>query len=117
VSDVIIRGIPRAQDVLRRLPLDDPVEIYNLLNDLRLEVILFSMAISKDRQKQKVISQYLTELRRAKTVLKGDDLKKMGIEPGPVYSRILKGLLEERLRGHLKSREDEERFVRAFIPA
>lgn len=115
VSDVIIRGTSRARDVLRRLPLDDPVEIYNLLNDLRLEVILFSMAISKDRQKQKVISYYLTELRRAKTILKGEDLKKMGIEPGPLYSRILKGLLEERLRGHLKSREDEERFVRAQL--
>ncbi len=115
VSDVIIRGISYARDVLRRLPLDNPVEIYNLLNDLRLEVILFSMAISKDRQKQRVISQYLTELRRAKTILKGEDLKKMGIEPGPLYSRILKGLLEERLRGHLKSREDEERFVRAQL--
>jgi tRNA nucleotidyltransferase (CCA-adding enzyme) len=117
VSDVIIRGIPRAQDVLRRLPLDDPVEIYNLLNDLRLETLLFAMAISKDRQKQKVISYYLTELRKVKTILKGRDLEDMGIPPGPLYSKILKKLLEERLRGHLKSREDEERFVRTkFIP-
>jgi tRNA nucleotidyltransferase (CCA-adding enzyme) len=69
------------------------------------------MAISKERQKQKVISQYLTELRKVKIILKGEDLKKMGVKPGPIYSRILKELLEEKLRGHLKSREDEERFV------
>jgi tRNA nucleotidyltransferase (CCA-adding enzyme) len=51
-------------------------------------------------------------LRKVKTILKGDDLKNMGIQPGPLYSKILTMLLEERLRGHLKSREDEEKFVR-----
>ncbi|MEW6163279.1 MAG: CBS domain-containing protein [Nitrospirota bacterium] len=113
VRCMIIRGISYAREVLKRLPLDDPVEIYDLLSKLKLETILFLMAISKDRQKQKVISRYLTDLRKVKPILKGDDLKKMGIQPGPVYSKILKELLEEKLRGHLKSREDEERFVRS----
>jgi len=54
-------------------------------------------------------------LRDVKPVLKGNDLKKMGIEPGPVYTRILTELLEEKLRGRLASREDEENFVRKFI--
>jgi tRNA nucleotidyltransferase (CCA-adding enzyme) len=62
-----------------------------------------------------VISRYLTELRDVKPVLKGNDLKKMGIEPGPVYTRILTELLEEKLRGRLASRGDEENFVRNFI--
>jgi tRNA nucleotidyltransferase (CCA-adding enzyme) len=114
VQDMIIRGIPQAREVLKRLPFDDPVETYNLLNKLMLETILLSMAISKERQKQKAISQYLTELRKVKTILKGKDLKKMGVKPGPIYSRILKELLEEKLRGHLKSREDEEKFVGAL---
>ncbi|MEW6215719.1 MAG: hypothetical protein AB1478_11065, partial [Nitrospirota bacterium] len=117
VGDMIIRGISYARDVLKRLPLDDPLEIYNLLSKLKLETVLFAMAMSKDRQKQKVISRYLTELRKVKTILKGEDLKNMGIQPGPVYSKIFKELLEEKLRGRLKSREDEERFVRTFIPA
>jgi tRNA nucleotidyltransferase (CCA-adding enzyme) len=109
--DMIIKGISQARDILKKLPLDDPVGIYNLLSSFKLETILFSMALSKDRQKQKAISWYLTELRKIKTILKGDDLKGMGIQPGPVYSRLLKELLEEKLRGHLRSREDEERFV------
>ncbi len=111
VSDMIIKGISQAKDILKKLPLDNPVGIYNLLSSFKLETILFSMALSKDRQKQKAISWYLTELRKIKTILKGDDLKGMGIQPGPVYSRLLKELLEEKLRGHLRSREDEERFV------
>ena len=112
IRDLIIRGIPLAREVLKKLPLNEPVETYNLLSKLKLETILLAMAISKDRQKQKVISYYLTELRKAKTILTGEDLKLLGIEPGPLYSQILKKLIEERLRGHLKSREDEERFVK-----
>jgi tRNA nucleotidyltransferase (CCA-adding enzyme) len=114
IKDLIIRGIPLAREVLKKLPLDEPVETYNLLSKLKLETILLAMATSKERLKQKVISQYLTELRKAKTILSGEDLKQMGIKPGPLYSRILKELLDERLRGHLKSREDEERFVRSL---
>ncbi len=115
VSEMLLKGIPLAKNLLRKLPVDDPVEIYKLFRNLKLEVVLFLMAISKDREKQKIISTYLTELRNVKTILKGDDLKKLGIQPGPIYSKILKQLLEERLRGHLKSREDEERFVKSLI--
>ena len=112
IKDMIDKGISKAKEVVKRLPSEDPVEIYNLLRKLRLETILLAMALSKDRLKQKVISRYLTELRKIEPILKGEDLKKIGVKPGPVYSRILKELLEEKLRGHLKSREDEERFVR-----
>jgi tRNA nucleotidyltransferase (CCA-adding enzyme) len=112
IKDMIDKGISKAREVVKRLPSEDPVEIYNLLRKLRLETILLAMALSKDRLKQKVISRYLTELRKVEPILKGEDLKKIGVKPGPVYSRILKELLEEKLRGHLKSREDEDRFVR-----
>lgn len=112
IKDMIDKGISKAREVVKRLPSEDPVEIYNLLRKLRLETILLAMALSKDRLKQKVISRYLTELRKIEPILKGEDLKKIGVKPGPVYSRILKELLEEKLRGHLKSREDEERFVK-----
>jgi tRNA nucleotidyltransferase (CCA-adding enzyme) len=91
------------------------VEIYKLLGSMKLEIVLFSMALSKDRKKQRVISRYLTELRNIRPLLKGGDLKRIGIQPGPVYSNILRELLEEKLRGRLKSREDEERFVLSKI--
>ncbi|MBM4136714.1 MAG: CBS domain-containing protein [Nitrospira sp.] len=114
VRDIIMNSMSQAKEILKKLPHDDTVGIYNLLNKIKLETILFAMAISKDRQKQKAMSRYLTDLRNVKTILKGNDLKNMGIHPGPVYSRMLKELLEEKLRGHLKAREDEERFIRQF---
>lgn len=114
IKDMITKGIPKAKEIVKRLPSEDPVEVYNLLKDVRLETILLAMAISKDRLKQKVISRYLTELRKTETFLKGADLKKMGIRPGPIYSKILKELIEEKLRGYLRSKEDEEVFVRSI---
>lgn len=111
ISEMIIKGMSQLKDILNRLPLTDPVDLYHLLDGISLETLLFSMAVSKDKQKQKSISQYLIELRRIKPILKGDDLKKIGIQPGPVYSRILEELLDEKLRGRVKNREDEERFI------
>lgn len=115
VRELIIKGIPQSKDVLRRLPLNNPVDLYHLLSGISLEVLLFSMAVSRDKQKQKSISQYLIELRKIKPVLKGDDLKKMGVQPGPVYSILLEELLNEKLRGRVKGREDEESFIRGKL--
>jgi len=113
--DIILRGIPQARSILRRFPVNDPVEVHKIFSNLELEIVLFLMALSKDRKIQKVISHYLTELRNIKTILTGDDLKVIGIQPGPVYSKILRKLLEEKLRGLVKTREDEEKFVRRLI--
>ena len=109
--EIILKGMSQARNVLKRFPLRDPVELYRVLSTLKLETVLFSMALSKDIQTQKAISKYLTELRKIKTFLKGSDLKRMGIQPGPIYSEILEKLLDEKLRGNVKSLEDEERFV------
>jgi tRNA nucleotidyltransferase (CCA-adding enzyme) len=63
------------------------------------------------------MSNYLLELRKIKPLLDGEDLKRMGVEPGPMYSKLLKQVLLERLRGKLKSRDDEEEFVRKALTA
>jgi len=115
LKDMIIKGIVSARDVAKKLPIRDPVEIYKLFHALKLEIILFSMALSRDQQKKKVISRYLTELRNVKTVLTGDDLRHMDIQPGPIYAKILGALRDEKMRGRLKSREDEEKFVKHVI--
>ena len=93
----------------------DPVELYTLLHKHKLETVLFFIAMSKNRQKKKMLSYYLTELRHVRTILKGNDLKKMGIEPGPIYTKMLTMLHEEKLRGHLKTRKDEEKFVKSHM--
>jgi len=109
--EIIQKSIAESAEILAKLPLNDPVRLYHLLSPKDIEIILFSMAITKDTRKKKEISQFLVELRRTKTFLKGRDLKKLGITQGPLYSIILRDLLDERLRGKLKTEEDEKRYV------
>jgi tRNA nucleotidyltransferase (CCA-adding enzyme) len=115
VRSMLTKGITLARSMLRKFPVDDPVASYNLLRHLSGEMVLLLMALSGDRKKQRVISHYLTELRHIKTILTGDDLQKMGVQPGPVYAKILRELLEEKIRGRLKTREEEEKFVKRLI--
>jgi len=91
--------------------LKDPVETYHLLINMNIEIMLFSMSLTKDKNKKKEISQFLVDLRKIKPLLKGSDLKKLGIPPGPVYTEILNSLLDEKLSGRLKTEEEEKRFV------
>lgn len=115
VKEMIINGIATAREVVKKLPLSDPADIYHLLHPLKLEVVLFAMVLSRDAQKKKIISRYLTELRNIRPILTGEDLKRMGFEPGPAFTKILGELLDEKIRGRVKTREDEERFVMQAI--
>ena len=60
--------------------------------------------------------EYLAEedARRAeRPVLSGDDLRELGVEPGPAMGRILRWLLEENRAGRLTERDDAAAAVRA----
>jgi len=112
VKERINKGILHSQELVKLLPLHDAAKVYKALYPLDIESVLFSMATAANDNKKRELSHYLIELRRVKPQLTGQDLKNMGIMPGPVYSEILDTLLEERLRRNLKTREDELAFVK-----
>ena len=85
--------------------------LYRRLCSFRTEILLYMMASTAAEAIRRAISNYFTRLRSVATVLKGNDLKEMGIQPGPVYRKILDSLLDARLNGQVKTREDEVRFV------
>jgi tRNA nucleotidyltransferase (CCA-adding enzyme) len=70
---------------------------------------------------ERAVSEYLTRYASIRPLLTGNDLKALGIRPGPIYQDILTSLRYARLDGRLTSREEEEQFVRrrfaAHIPA
>lgn len=112
MKEEINNGILRSRELIMRLPLGDPAKIYRAICNLDIETILFAMAMALNENKKKEISKYLIELRGVKTQATGTDLKDMGVAPGPVYSEILNALLDEKLRGKLKTREDELAFIK-----
>jgi tRNA nucleotidyltransferase (CCA-adding enzyme) len=98
----------------RNLPVSDR-EIYRKLYGFRTELILFMMTVAPKKAVKKAISHYFTDLRRTRLLLKGKDLKKMGLKPGPVYRQVMEAVLDARLDGALKSKKDEIEFARQLV--
>jgi tRNA nucleotidyltransferase (CCA-adding enzyme) len=94
-----------------------PSSIYDLLLPLDAETILLMMARANQERVKRYISLYLTRLRGVKVELTGDDLKIMGIQPGPKYKKILSELLDAKLDGLVKNREEEEAFIKNRLNA
>ncbi len=115
------KDIVSAREIIERLNRlrstgHDNVKIYTILNEHSIEAILLSMTVTEDKEIKKWITIYLTELRRIKPEITGKMLLRLGIPSGPVYSRILKGILHERLKGSIKSLEEEIEYARRFRP-
>jgi tRNA nucleotidyltransferase (CCA-adding enzyme) len=89
-----------------------PSRVYDLLAPLETEAVLLMMAKAKQETAKKYISLYLTHLRSVKVMLTGDDLKALGILPGPRYREILKELLDAKLDGLVRNRGEELEFAR-----
>jgi tRNA nucleotidyltransferase (CCA-adding enzyme) len=85
--------------------------LYRKLHHFSPEVLLYMMAVTTREGVRRAISHYFTRLRPTGTFLKGDDLKALGFKPGPIFRKILEALLDARLNGDLKTREDEIGFV------
>ncbi|MCL4457476.1 MAG: CBS domain-containing protein [Nitrospirae bacterium] len=115
LKDRILNGFQAAHETLRYLKPGSLVETYHLLIGHDIESVLFSMALTQDNEKKKAISHFLLELRNVKPLLKGSDLKKLGIPPGPEYSKILKKILDEKLMKRLQTKEEEIEFVKRMI--
>jgi tRNA nucleotidyltransferase (CCA-adding enzyme) len=110
--NLILHGFNAAQKIMRGLIPGNPVMTYHLLCDCGIEDILFSMAALQDPEKKKAISQFLLELRSVKPLIKGDDLKALGVQPGPLYTRLFTEVLNEKLQKRLATKEDEIAFVK-----
>jgi tRNA nucleotidyltransferase (CCA-adding enzyme) len=98
----------------RNLPIFDSL-LYRKLSGFKTELILYMMAITRKQAVKKSISHFFTDLRRVDIQLRGKDLKKMGLKPGPIYRQVLENILNARLDGKIKTRKDEIDFVRQFI--
>ncbi len=89
-----------------------PSEVYLLLKDLGTEFLLYMMAETPKKTGQKAISLYITRLGKEKPQIDGRDLLALGLVPGPLFRDILDAVLEARLDGVVKTKDDEIRFVR-----
>jgi len=104
-----LRGLTRQFRQARELP---PSRVYRWLVEASLEVVLALMARMDRAELRRAIGDFLTHGRRTRPLLRGDDLRSLGLRPGPIYRDILNSLRYARLDGQVQSRDDELRFVR-----
>lgn len=81
--------------------------IVTLLSKLTLEGLLFLQAFSYSSSVIYFTSQYISLWRFIKPYITGNDLKKLGLVPGPQYKVILEDVLKQKLDGNIHTKQDE----------
>ena len=61
------------------------------------------------------IENFLNLYSNVKIKISGNDLKALGIKPGPVYSKLLSRVLHKKLEGEIKTKKDEINLVKKLI--
>ncbi len=90
---------------------DRPSQIVHLLNRYDLRTLTL-VGIRSSRLQRKIIWRYLTCWSRIKSPLSGNDLRRLGYQPGEQFKQILETLLIATLDGELQGRADAEAFVK-----
>lgn len=70
-----------------------------MLSGCSIEALLYGMAAFANPGLEKNISLYITTWRREKADINGDDLRRLGIEPGPIMGELLRVALLAKLDG------------------
>ena len=91
-----------------------PSDVYRLLRGYSAPAIQANALATESPAASQHLQQYLAKLRYLKPLLKGDDLKRVGISAGPKIGEILDALHKARLNGEVKTRKEEEKFVRVW---
>ena len=107
------------RDTLRlktRLPLLDkpslkPSQIYYLLTEYEPLAIQVNAIAAESSTARRSLQLFLIKLRYVRTTLDGEDLKKLGIAPGPEMGRVLQILHKAKLDGEVRTRADEKNLA------
>jgi len=87
-------------------------QIAKLLESLPEEVVLYMAAKAKDVWKKEKILTFLREWRFIRPAITGEDLKNLGLKPGPIYKVILQEIRDKLVDNELSyDREEQIKFV------
>ncbi len=89
-----------------------PSQIYHLLHGNTPQAITANIIATDSENARYNMRLFTDKLYKIKPTLNGNDLLKMGIGPGLCVKEILNKLLDARLNGEVKTREDEEKVIR-----
>ena len=88
-----------------------PSQVYEHLEGFPYEVMIMFMAKTRSQTARRRIMSYITKYAHVKLDLRGDDLKKAGMEPGPHFKEIIRRTLHAKLDGRVKTKNEELGFA------
>lgn len=98
--------------------LDDespPSAIVQALAPFALRTLLTARALDISPRLNYWLDRYVTEWRLVRPMTSGDDLRRAGLLPGPVYTRILNRLLNARLDGEIDDAGSEHALLGTLL--
>jgi len=102
------------KSVLRLLQEKRPVapsSIYKLMEPLPYETMIFLMAKCRKGLIRRRVVDFLSKYNGMRLRIRGEDLKDLGMAPGPEFTKILEKTLYAKLDGRVKTKKDELRFA------
>lgn len=87
-------------------------EIYHWFDGFSLEMLFYMMARSENDSLRQWISLFVTDLRKIRITLKGQDLIDLGLKPGRNFQGVFRTVLDARLNGQIQTRSEELDLVK-----
>jgi tRNA nucleotidyltransferase (CCA-adding enzyme) len=107
------------RDLRQRLPelagLSRPSATYRLLQPYPARVLAVNWIASERETVQGALFSYQVAWRLVEPEITGDDLKAMGLDPGPLFGQLLSMLRDARLDGEVSSRQEEMAVVDTML--
>lgn len=105
-----VEEIPRIMEELAVCQVR-PGQVLNILGNLPAETLLLIRALAPNPRVKNFPGYVLDSLRHVRARVDAAELKQMGLEPGPMYGRVLEELKEAILDGRVRTLEEEREFV------
>ncbi|UMZ73910.1 CBS domain-containing protein [Natranaerofaba carboxydovora] len=117
VREVIFETLKKTPEISNKLKQKDikNSELAEIMEGLPLETVLYILAENDSFQIRENIYHYMDELQGIGIEITGEDLKSLGIEPGPIYKEVLEQVRKARLDGLVNSVDEEIEFVMDFF--
>ncbi len=89
--------------------------IYTILNPLSYETILLCYATIDNKHVKNNIRDFFLRYNLVRIKLSGEDLKKMGIPPGPSFKKVFSKIRAEKLDVNLRTKQQELKFLKKLL--
>ncbi|PLX87340.1 MAG: polya polymerase [Desulfuromonas sp.] len=90
-------------------------ELYRFFAEFSLETLIYLLAKAGHEGARRGLSTFIGTLRQVHPEVNGDDLRAMGLPPGPRYKQIFDRLRDARLDGLITDRQGEIALARQLI--